>query len=829
MAAESVLDSIDECWNAQQGDLVETPPKKRRGAANSEPGSSEKGHVNAKAKAKSSAAKAKAKAQVRRSIVKKCKGCRKKLAPGEAAPNWPGCWGCKRSLDNICRLAKKQGPKAEAWVSEVRSDADDTRLYNMIQSYNEKCPESNEGGPTCGRKRGKWCLIKYIERVKAASEMMWEKLFMEFSQTVRGGKMTEEAAQNQWNTWVTAVKNNTAKADGVMFDWEGPQGKLRIWIKTADKLIYRSQYFKEKEIYCEGDTTKKATDEDVDKLRPELMQNHGTNMSFEEIAPVLAQSGKDAFQANDGFMLDILDLQPDTGDMNEDEEAPAQAPAEAEKKDDGPKLWVERDRIVSASLRAAKSQNAVFVQKGLDQLEKQEQTEQETLAEMGDKQKEHMAGELKMWRVRLEAMAICFRDKDSEALKRFIARFTTVEATDSSMPDQPVRMGACPPCELYAKLKTVDILDECAGKYQNATTPQHVKDVSTMLTDYKAPLQQLLQGATKAERSIKAAREQLKRASAKQAAQESKKGQANAKASESPALFDQGVAAAKQIQIFEPGDIGSGKIDFKIPFIVRAASIVKDVSAGVESEHDGFKTSFNIGRANSKGMRASKQISEAGGGDVFVKKLQDVFKDSEKLQMQAGKHDGLKKHMVTSSFGIDVGYDKVSCEPAFMSAFRLTLEGTRTVVMTDWLQLIGFMQRQGVALPIPPVRQAAFLRSMSPEMLKQYVEEASLWTSTLGAGDLIYVPFGFLTGELCTVLTFGLRLPLIVKATADPNLMGSIDKKLTEVEQTLASAKEDAAKARLTIEVSCLRELSKAMSVADTPAPAAPAPVAPTA
>ena len=481
--AESIMDSLDEGWLAQQEASPETPAKKRK-QSDSEPGSSEKVHPNAKVRA-AAKAKAKAKSQgVKRTVVKKCKGCRKKLAPGEAAPNWPGCWACKRSLDNICKLAKKQGPKAVEWVSEVRADPDDTRLYNMIQSYIEKCPESDEaGGSTMGRRRGKWCLIKYIERVKAASglvrdcegEMMWEKLWMEFSQTARGGKLTEEAAQSQWNSWVTAVNDKTAKASGVMFDYDGPQGKLRIWVKTADKLIYRSSYMKEKEIYCEGETTKKATEEDIDKLRPELLQNHGANMSFDEIAPVLAQSGKDAFASNDGFMLDILDLQPDMQDMGEDEEP--EAAAEGEKKEpDAPKVWVERDRVVSASLRAAKSQNAVFVTKGLGQLQKQEQAEKEILAEMSEKQQEHMAGELKMWRVRLEAMAICFRDKDAEALKRFIARFTSVEAADASMPDQPVRMGACPPCELYAKLKTVDALEECAGKYQNATAPQHVKD-----------------------------------------------------------------------------------------------------------------------------------------------------------------------------------------------------------------------------------------------------------------------------------------------------------------------------------------------------------------
>ena len=67
-----------------------------------------------------------------------------------------------------------------------------------------------------------------------------------------------------------------------------------------------------------------------------------------------------------------------------------------------------------------------------------------------------------------------------------------------------------------------------------------------MINDIKAPLQQLLQMATKAERSIKAAKEQLKRQKLKAAVAEVKKA-AKEDVKETVAIFDQGVAAASQI------------------------------------------------------------------------------------------------------------------------------------------------------------------------------------------------------------------------------------------------------------------------------------------
>ena len=157
-----------------------------------------------------------------------------------------------------------------------------------------------------------------------------------------------------------------------------------------------------------------------------------------------------------------------------------------EKESDSPKapqVWVERDRVVSSSYRAAKAQNKQLESKGQEQLSKQLAAERELLESMDDELQKHFAGELRMFRVRLEAMDLCFHQKDADKVKQFIGRFTAVNAADKdeALPSGPMQMGSCPPCELYAKLRPVSDLDAVAEKFQNAMCPKHIKDCVDLL------------------------------------------------------------------------------------------------------------------------------------------------------------------------------------------------------------------------------------------------------------------------------------------------------------------------------------------------------------
>ena len=56
----------------------------------------------------------------------------------------------------------------------------------------------------------------------------------------------------------------------VLFDQQGPNGCLRVWVAAADILKWRQQYMREKEVECTGEQKKKGTEEDVDAMRYEV-------------------------------------------------------------------------------------------------------------------------------------------------------------------------------------------------------------------------------------------------------------------------------------------------------------------------------------------------------------------------------------------------------------------------------------------------------------------------------------------------------------------------------------------------------------------------------
>ncbi|CAK9056979.1 unnamed protein product [Durusdinium trenchii] len=782
-AADLVSDSLDLEYQQDLGDAQVTPKKAKQEKLD-QPSSVK----SAKSKG-DSASHPKPKPKPKRQPAKKCKGCRKKLTPEEQAPNWPGCTPCKRALDNITKAASKQGADAVKFVQEARQD--DAKCYNMIQSYLENCPETVEN---FGKKRGQWSVVRYMERVKAASglvkdcigELMWDKLYLEHAQTTRGGRLREEEALLQWKQWEESVQ---LKDPSVYHDYGGPNGKLRVWVKTQDLLIHRSEYMREKSVDCVGQEIKKGSDADVDKFRAEIVKNHGKNMGFEEVGAALCKNGGGsggAFSSNDGsgFLLDVLQLLPDVETGDGETEGEATEPKDP--KDPAPKPWVERDRMVSAAIRAAKTQATTFTEKGTALFTRLSEWKDSLLASSDDAFKSNFAGEIKMLEVRLEALDLCFNKQDANSIKQFIGNFSTTPEAD--MEDgKIVEIGNSPPCELYSKLRPVSDLDTQIEKYNTCTQPKHLRD--RCLTDIKAPLTQLMSQATKAEKSLKTAKDQLRRAAAKAAAKPQPPG------SDALALFDQGAAQAKQIHRVSLDSFKVDDMDFSRPFIVTAPSWIANAMASVQADLDGFRASFDIGRKEKRGIRASKPV-EAPDQAVFnfLGEVEQLFGGGATLVTSSAlsASPSLSKQVVPGLFGIDSTYDKVSAEAAGMSCARLTVEGTRLVVMTQSLQLTGFMQRKGVTGTISTSRQAWFLRSISLPVLAEYVQECELFAATLQAGDLLYCPYGSVQGELVQHCTFGVRIPLVVKSAKDPHAILCVKRRTQEAEASLRTASSSA-------------------------------------
>ena len=171
----------------------------------------------------------------------------------------------------------------------------------MVQSYYEKCPEPADGSRPA-KKRDSWSLVRYMERVKAASglvkdcvgELMTKAVYLEFAPTARGGRKSAAEAESQWLAWETNVEKRDPE---LLFDRQGPNGCLCIWVATADIVKWRQQYMREKEVECTGEQKKKGAEEDVDAIRSEILSKHGAGVSvgFDSVAQTLTMNGESAF------------------------------------------------------------------------------------------------------------------------------------------------------------------------------------------------------------------------------------------------------------------------------------------------------------------------------------------------------------------------------------------------------------------------------------------------------------------------------------------------------------------------------------------------------
>ncbi len=134
---------------------------------------------------------------------KRCRGCGKLLDEDET--NFPSnsvfCWPDKRALDVIAKQARAQSKTA--WFSRVR--ADDVLVRRLLLAYKEKLPTAEE--PSGGKRtRSSFSLLEYIESLTAFSkaevvvgyQMMWRGKYLDWAQSVDGGKLTEEEAHARW-------------------------------------------------------------------------------------------------------------------------------------------------------------------------------------------------------------------------------------------------------------------------------------------------------------------------------------------------------------------------------------------------------------------------------------------------------------------------------------------------------------------------------------------------------------------------------------------------------------------------------------------------------
>ena len=306
------------------------------------------------------------------------------------------CFADKRAIDNLAKQATAQGPKADAFFKEVRTDTE--RLRALLKRYNDLCPATN----SVKAKRGTFAFVSYIEeteaqnavRQSAQGKMMWKEEYMTFAKKPKGGSCSAAEAERRWAEWLGT--ESTTK------DMKGPpEAPVRLRIVVGDFLNFDNAVIHSRVQQCQRQAPQKnVSAEAAAAQRSSLLREgeRGLARNSDEAADLQAfgqalinnaASGTCGNGGNPQGAFDGLGLL--AGDFNELMEG-AEA-AERERKQNtvsngssssggaagqaaapeaaetSPGKWVDWDRVLLVARKKATADNAVVASKLLAAVE----------------------------------------------------------------------------------------------------------------------------------------------------------------------------------------------------------------------------------------------------------------------------------------------------------------------------------------------------------------------------------------------------------------------------------------------------------------------------
>ena len=142
----------------------------------------------------------------------------------------------------------------------------------MLSALFPRCPDV----ASSAKCRGSFSLTTYIERYQCRTEVLkdTEGEFMTYAQyeeharTAAGGRLSSAQITRNWQTW-TELKKSDPDSPEVLWDLLGSEdAPLRFWVKTKDKVVFRSAQAKMKEMESRERALKNASTAQVLR-RPE--------------------------------------------------------------------------------------------------------------------------------------------------------------------------------------------------------------------------------------------------------------------------------------------------------------------------------------------------------------------------------------------------------------------------------------------------------------------------------------------------------------------------------------------------------------------------------
>ena len=243
-----------------------------------------------------------------------------------------------------------------------------------------------------------------------------------------------------------------------------------------------------------------------------------------------------------------------------------------------------------------------------------------------------------------------------------------------------------------------------------------------------------------------------------------KKGKGRGKGGKGDVTLSQGDPARAGTCLFEDGlaigvQVAWKKEDFKDaelaefacsePLAVKLSdSVMQKVKDGgaLQSSLDTFVKDYTASDDRTSKRRGGRRLPDASellaAGTEFMKQV--LPKNAFTIDA-----DVIKNYSNASWFGVTQNDIQAWKEPENLASLRVTLVGTRTLILARVDNLLDFMKAlpQSSSVLSPVGRVAGFFKAMTENQVRAFAAKYKLFCVTVGTGEGIYVPYGWMMAE----------------------------------------------------------------------------------
>ena len=679
---------------------------------------------------------------------RQCRGCKKWFGGEGMSLAKAFCHVCNRGMDNIRYASDKQGKMD--WYQRMR--ADPNKCEQALKEYGRRFPDQAGVAIGSGQKRPKTATevtIQILEYLIVATkvlretegEMMWQKEYIEFAQTKKGGALSDDEARVLWTKWCQEISSDPNTK--LIHDQDGPVvSPLRIWVKTRDRVVYQDSVEKQKVMKLAEKEQKKPDQVAIDAMGKRLFTDHdkiGRGSSAVDLNQMAQQMqrnshGEPGAGAFEGRGMDIPDVEELAGDEEESEEgddadggeegaapedgqdepgdgaAPEEPPAKKKRTNNTKQPEHKVESMITRYVRNVDfevTKISAAVQVVFSGAEK-DVASASTPTIMSK-----VVGELNILKNRVKALQLVFQGPDEE-LRQFISSFQRRPGGgDSALSSGALvaarketresEMGRAPPCAKYKDLITLGELTSSVQQFWALSTKTEMDQLKKDIAAKRKPINDLMASVKQAQmdltKAIKTRKDQAATAEAA-ANQTNTKGKGKGKSAASAPvppvqnLIAMGLAKGREMLTVKEGEgqtVDKAEFNPATPFVIACseetvASFHTDVFALPMQE-------FYYACDKSSQVRSATSFPESS--ELSIKTLQLFAKflpaseviTVENIEVGAGEGaDQLRPFFLPTAYKITESY----CASANMKG----------EVATIWYNLAG--QREVLAIPSAP-------------------------------------------------------------------------------------------------------------------------------